>query len=428
MISKNSKRIIILFSVIACVICIIAGYCLACFIVSSGYDISFLSPNAEETTAETSCDHLYTYWDTEIEPEPHASGLEVKKCLSCNEILDESVIPEIDYSLQEVKSLISENVIKVYTYDSDGKTVISQGSGFFINDEGDFVTNAHVIEGAYYVKIKTSYGSLKNVDKVYAYNNVSDYAFCHAEGVYVLPEIKFYDTVTKGEKVYAFGFPNDANSLIASEGVVTSPIEIVDGSPYCENTAYIAPGSSGGILTNAKGEVIAITTARSKVSESYFGVLYKSFKSDIESFHLSAKSPLELFHRVEEVRLSYLNFDKYFDIYVDDEPGFYSVNYTVYVVLKPQYQSKKVIFDGITSIRANIEIETTYTFYNTGYNPGWSSDSDVAYAYIYIFDFDNFQSSANVYSFLSGGVNKTDISYKYNVEISYASGNLVIYD
>ena len=46
-------------------------------------------------------------------------------------------------------------MVKVYCYDYDGETLLSQGSGFFINKTGTFITNAHVVEDAYYIKIKT---------------------------------------------------------------------------------------------------------------------------------------------------------------------------------------------------------------------------------------------------------------------------------
>ena len=48
---------------------------------------------------------------------------------------------------------VNSAVATVITYDS-GNNKFSQGSGFFINKDGHFITNYHVVKGAYSIVVQ----------------------------------------------------------------------------------------------------------------------------------------------------------------------------------------------------------------------------------------------------------------------------------
>jgi serine protease Do len=67
--------------------------------------------------------------------------------------------------LSEVVSKVAPSVVVVLTYD-ESKNPVAQGSGFFISKNGDIITNAHVIKGAFYADIKTTDGEVYPVTGV----------------------------------------------------------------------------------------------------------------------------------------------------------------------------------------------------------------------------------------------------------------------
>jgi hypothetical protein len=64
-------------------------------------------------------------------------------------------------------------VVIIITFDLEGRP-LTQGSGFFINDKAEVVTNVHVIKGAYSAKVKLTDGKLYSVQKIMAEDKDAD--------------------------------------------------------------------------------------------------------------------------------------------------------------------------------------------------------------------------------------------------------------
>ena len=335
---------------------------------------------------------------------------------------------ESEYSLSEVKQLLSNSMVKVYCYDYDGKTLLSQGSGFFIDNSGKFITNAHVVEDAYYIKVKTHSGSTYDVNVMYTYDFIgSDHAICKAKNCFSTP-VEFEEEVSVGDVVYAFGYPNNALLLSSTEGTVTAT-NIIDGTKtYIENTAKIDHGSSGGILANTKGKVVGITTGILE-NNKYAALSYSEIKPDVTKSHVGTKEPLDWFHTKKEVSLNAFNFDTYFTISVVPTPLYGgSIQYDVSISLKPIYQYKKVDIK-YTQLYFSVEIDTDYEYYSTlTYSGGWKTTSSVCYAYIYMYNQSDlyWKSSTASSSFFYS--NYSQLYYDYDYDISSAIGTIVVYD
>jgi S1-C subfamily serine protease len=57
--------------------------------------------------------------------------------------------------LPEIVKKIEPSTVVILTYDKDGK-ITGQGSGFFISEDGDIITNRHVLAGAHRAEVKTT--------------------------------------------------------------------------------------------------------------------------------------------------------------------------------------------------------------------------------------------------------------------------------
>jgi S1-C subfamily serine protease len=228
---------------------------------------------------------------------------------------DDSDLP--DLTIEEIEEKLKPSVVKIICYDYDGTTEISQGSGFFIDDKGTFITNAHVIKNCYYMKITTYFGMTYDVDVMYVYNGTnSDYAICRASERQVSQPVEFVESAMRFDKVYALGYPNGTFSINTTEGEIVSR-EAVEGSKhYYANTATIDHGSSGGVLVDTKGRVLGITTG-SFAEGGYVALKYQDFKDDVEKKHTGGKAPGKYFHDFEDYTFDSSTMDKYFDIYVN---------------------------------------------------------------------------------------------------------------
>ncbi len=378
------------------------------------------------------CDHIESDWVIDTKATLENQGKKHTECTECGKIIQTEKIPKIKHSISEVKQKLSKSIVKVYCYDYDGKTLLSQGSGFFIDTNGTFITNAHVVEDAYYVKIKTHLGTLHDVNCMYVYNyKGSDHAICKANFYYSNP-VEFEDTVSVGDTVYAFGYPNDALTLSSSKGIVTATKLVDKGRTYIENTAKIDHGSSGGILANSNGKVVGITTGILK-NNKYVALCYSEIKNDVTKSHFASKEPLEWFHTKKEISLASYNIEKYFDIKVSGKAlSNTSASYRITVSLKSKYASEKIFLDSI-NLSMTIKLTTYYEWKEyVSYGTANRSQTTTDYAYVTFFNENEIKQGKSTSAYSSIFISSFDDYYgmdiSYYADISSASGKLVFYD
>ena len=148
--------------------------------------------------------------------------------------------------------------IKAYGFNGAER---STGSGFFISSDGLAVTNHHVIANSQYLEITTPGGFTTHDVKIIDYDKANDLALLKISGSnHPYLEMADSSAVKQGQKVYAIGSPLGLDNTM-SQGIISNPSRVLDGTKYIQISVPIAPGSSGGALINEQGQAVGVTSA-----------------------------------------------------------------------------------------------------------------------------------------------------------------------
>jgi S1-C subfamily serine protease len=139
-----------------------------------------------------------------------------------------------------------------------GGDEVAQGSGFIIA-KNRVVTNYHVIEGLSEAYARFADGHTESVQGVVTADKSQDIAVLEVP-TSGRPSLPLGDDIAlrEGDPVLALGAPRGLD-LTLTNGIV-SAFRNAGGQFLIQNTAPIAPGSSGGPLLNSSGQVIGITS------------------------------------------------------------------------------------------------------------------------------------------------------------------------
>ncbi len=157
----------------------------------------------------------------------------------------------------------------------------SLGSGFIISRDGDILTNAHVVEGAEEIIVRTS-DRREFVATLVGADKRSDIALLKLDAT-DLPMVRIGSArdLQVGEWVLAigspFGFEHSATAGIVSAKGRNLPSE--NYVPFIQTDVAINPGNSGGPLFNMDGEVIGVN---SQIYSRTGGFMGLSFAIPIE--------------------------------------------------------------------------------------------------------------------------------------------------
>jgi S1-C subfamily serine protease len=167
-------------------------------------------------------------------------------------------LAQLQAELRQLIAQVSPSVVEV---DADSRV----GSGVIFDSQGSIVTNAHIVDGARTVNIRTADGRTLAAT-VRGSNAASDLAVIRVapDG---LKAATFGDSgqVQVGDVVVAIGSPAGTSGSL-SQGIVSGlkgSVQTGSGMTLAnllETTAAIGPGGSGGALVNIAGQVIGILT------------------------------------------------------------------------------------------------------------------------------------------------------------------------
>ena len=153
----------------------------------------------------------------------------------------------------------------------------SQGSGFFISEDGYLVTNNHVIrDGAEYTVVMDNGDELDA--KLVGADERTDLALLKVEGERKFTYVAFADDskIRVGDWVVAVGNPFGLGGTVTA-GIVSARGRDIGAGPYddfIQIDAAVNRGNSGGPAFNLNGEVVGINTAIFSPSGGNVGIAF----------------------------------------------------------------------------------------------------------------------------------------------------------
>jgi len=184
------------------------------------------------------------------------------------------VDPDAPLDVAAIVDIVSPSVVTVVAEVSDEfGTGRGTGTGVVITDDGEIVTNAHVVDGAETVSVLFGNSIDPIPATVLASDPGNDLALIRVSPD-DLPDVELVpatfadpDTIEIGDEVVAVGFALDLDGgPTVTRGIVSAigRTLILDNGALdglIQTDAAISSGNSGGPLVNVRGEVIGINTA-----------------------------------------------------------------------------------------------------------------------------------------------------------------------
>jgi S1-C subfamily serine protease len=163
------------------------------------------------------------------------------------------------------------------------------GTGFFITEDGYFVTNQHVVRNATGVQVATAAGNLRaTVVKVDAAN---DLALLKVAGKFDTLPVVASRSVRLGGTVATVGFPNIGLQGFApklAKGEIAALSGPRDDARYFQISVPVQPGNSGGALVDERGNVVGVVSAKlsARVALTATGALPENVNYAVKSSYL----------------------------------------------------------------------------------------------------------------------------------------------
>ncbi len=191
------------------------------------------------------------------------------------------------------------------------------GSGFIINENGQILTNNHVVNGSRSLTV-TLWDHKQYKAQVLGTDPRNDLALIEIKANRKLPIVRLGDSdgLQVGQKVLAIGNPFGLEGTLTT-GIVSSLGRELAGEnsqpleDLIQTDAAINPGNSGGPLLDSRGAVIGINTAiygSQSMNDGQAGNIGIGFAMPINR----AKVMLEEYHSSGRVRIPSLGLRSYF--------------------------------------------------------------------------------------------------------------------
>lgn len=178
---------------------------------------------------------------------------------------------------------------------------VSNGTGFYVSNDGFVVTNQHVINGCNEVQVHNS-GDIASA-KLVGQDKINDLALLKtkrkAEAVFKLASENPYLL----QDIVAAGFPfgeSISSSIKVTKGVVSSLSGLGNNSGQIQIDAALQPGNSGGPIIDSHGNVVGVAVAKLDVEKSFerfgaipenvnFGIKLSSLKTFLDDHSVNYK-------------------------------------------------------------------------------------------------------------------------------------------
>ena len=197
----------------------------------------------------------------------------------------------------------------------------SSGTGFFITDDGYFVTNQHVAGEGATVRIVTAAGAISA--KVVKVDKANDLTLLKAERKFVALPVAASRGVRLGATVATVGFPNiglQGFSPKLAKGEIGSLAGARDDARHFQISVPIQPGNSGGALVDERGNVVGVVVAKlnQRAAIATSGTLAENVNYAVKSSYLLSflESVPEIAEKLKEPNVKERKFE---DVVKDTE-------------------------------------------------------------------------------------------------------------
>jgi len=139
----------------------------------------------------------------------------------------------------------------------------SAGTGFFVTDDGYFVTCEHVVRGATSFHVRSPSGSLPA--RLIKKDRTIDVAVLKVVGAFRALPVAAQPRVKLGDAVFTIGFPNPVVQGVEpklTRGEISSMAGARDNPRYYQISVPVQPGNSGGALLDECGNAVGVVTSR----------------------------------------------------------------------------------------------------------------------------------------------------------------------
>lgn len=193
---------------------------------------------------------------------------------ACGKAQDNPDSPRHKYNfIADVVEKIAPSVVHIelfrkMTY-SKREVAVASGSGFIVSEDGQIVTNAHVVANKHRVKVELKSGASYDA-KIKDVDEKSDIALIKIDVPTKLPVMLLgrSSDLRPGEFVIAIGSPFSLQNTVTTGVVSTTQrggreLGLRNSNmDYIQTDAIINYGNSGGPLVNLDGEVVGINTLK----------------------------------------------------------------------------------------------------------------------------------------------------------------------
>lgn len=182
--------------------------------------------------------------------------------------------------LQEALDRALQATLVVYSDDLD-ETFL--GSAFLWDDGTIAVTSQHVLRDRVTVELRGPDGTVISAKVIYR-DEGRDLALIAVPGAVFGPGLKPADEMPGlGDTVYALGAPMQEAWSVTSGTVSAVERQVEEAQPvtYIQHDAAVNPGSSGGPLVNAAGELVGMNAQVADGSRLFAGIAFAISGSDL---------------------------------------------------------------------------------------------------------------------------------------------------
>lgn len=176
-------------------------------------------------------------------------------------ILISLCLAPVSYAADTVKIVSSTlpSLVLIEIFDDNGKA-LGQGSGFFVTNNGDIITNNHVANiGNHYIIYTNDNKALEaHLKATYAEQDIALLTTNNTHKFTYKPLTLSKSTPPPGTHVIALGAPSGLMNTV-SDGLVSN-IKQKEGFPFLQVSCPISPGSSGGPVVNDNGQVVGMSS------------------------------------------------------------------------------------------------------------------------------------------------------------------------